>query len=250
MKTTILILIFLLATLSLTAKKPEHNTLTKKEIKKGWELLFNGENSEGWKGISLDHFPTQGWIINNGELKVNATDGAESGNGGDIVTIKSYGPDFELVWDWKMETVGGNSGLKYFVQENRTAKGRKYGYGLEYQILDDMNHPWMKQGKMVPNDYHTLGALYEFFPASSNKKPAPLGEWNKSRILSKNNKVEHWLNGRKILAYERGGKAFMEMLSKSKFNKIENFGQEEKGKILLQDHGGKVSYRNVKIRKL
>lgn len=247
MKTLITTLI-LLTSLSLFAQ--EHNTLSKKEIKKGWTLLFDGKTSDGWKGISKDHFPKHGWIIKDGELKVNATDGAESGNGGDIVTTDVYGPNFDLKWEWKMETVGGNSGLKYFVQENRTKKGKKYGYGLEYQILDDMNHPWMKNGKMVPNDYHTMGSLYEFFPASAKKSPAPLGEWNQSRIICKNNKVEHWLNGKKILTYERGGEEFIEMLKKSKFKHIKNFGQEENGKILLQDHGGKVSYRNVKIRTL
>ncbi|WP_066631017.1 3-keto-disaccharide hydrolase [Labilibacter marinus] len=246
----ILTSILLLSTVIISAQKEENNTLTKKEIKKGWELLFDGKTSDGWKGISLDHFPTHGWVIKNGELKVNATDGAESKNGGDIVTHKAYGPDFILVWDWKMETVGGNSGLKYFVQENRTQKGKKYGYGLEYQVLDDMNHTWMKNGKMEPNDYHTLGSLYEFFPASPKKSPAPLGEWNTSKIVSKNNKVEHWLNGKKILTYERGGEEFLEMLGKSKFKKIKNFGQEDTGKFLLQDHGGKVSYRNIKIRKL
>ena len=108
----------------------------------------------------------------------------------------------------------------------------------------------MKNGKMVPNDYHTLGALYEFFAASPKKKPAPLGEWNRSRIVSKKKIVEHWLNGKKILSYERGGKEFLKMLGKSKFKHIKNFGQEDQGKILIQDHGGKVSYRNIKIRKL
>jgi len=174
-------------------------------------------------------------------------DGSESTNGGDVITLKEYGPDFELSWEWKMLTKGGNSGIKYFVKENLTTNGN-YGYGLEYQILDDMNHPWMLEGKMQPDDYHTIGSLYEFFPASEVKQVKPLGEWNVSRIVSKDMHVEHWLNGEKILQYDRGGRKFQKMLKKSKFRDIENFGQEEKGHILLQDHGSQVHFRNIKIR--
>ncbi len=148
-----------------------------------------------------------------------------------------------------MLTKGGNSGIKYFVKEEITTNGN-YGYGLEYQILDDMNHPWMLEGKMQPNDYHTAGSLYEFFPATEAKKVKPLGEWNSSRIISRSYQVEHWLNGQKILEYERGGKDFVKMLKNSKFKEIENFGQQTHGHILLQDHGSQVSFRNIKIREL
>jgi hypothetical protein len=148
-----------------------------------------------------------------------------------------------------MLTKGGNSGLKYYVKEELTSEG-SYGYGLEYQILDDDNHPWMLEGKMSPNDYHTIGALYEFFAPSETKVVKPLGQWNTSRIVSHKNQVEHWLNGRKVLSYERGGKEYKEQLNKSKFKDIENFGQEERGHILLQDHGSLVYFRNIKIREL
>ena len=229
------------------------NTISKQEQKEGWQLLFDGVSSNGWRGITKENFPQNGWEVMAGELRVNAVNGEESANGGDIVTTEKYGPDFEMKWEWKMYTVGGNSGVKYFVQEENTHKGSYssgYGYGLEYQILDDANHPWMKEGKMTPNDYHTIGSLYEFFPAASTKKVMPLGKWNTSRIVSKDNQVEHWLNGEKILSYERGGKQFMKMLKKSKFKDVEGFGQEKNGHILLQDHGSKVYYRNIKIRQL
>jgi len=223
------------------------NRLSTEEISNGWELLFDGYSSRGWRGITRDEFPSLGWEILSGELRTIAVDGSESTNGGDVITLKEYGPDFELSWEWKMLTKGGNSGVKYFVKENLTTNGN-YGYGLEYQILDDMNHPWMLEGKMQPDDYHTIGSLYEFFPASEVKQVKPLGEWNVSRIVSKDMHVEHWLNGEKILQYDRGGRKFQKMLKKSKFRDIENFGQEEKGHILLQDHGSQVHFRNIKIR--
>lgn len=225
-----------------------NNRLTKEEKENGWKLLFDGYSSEDWRGITKNHFPEQGWEIKNGQIRIVATDGAESGNGGDIITTNKYG-DFELTWEWRMLTKGGNSGVKYYVKEELTDNGN-YGYGLEYQILDDPNHPWMLEGKMKPNDYHTVGALYEFFPPSQDKKVKPLGEWNSSRIIAKNNHVEHWLNGEKILDYQRGGKKFMKMLKKSKFKDVDDFGQAEKGHILLQDHGSKVHFRNIKIREL
>lgn len=224
------------------------NTLSPEEKAANWQLLFDGISTEGWRGIAKTHFPKQGWAIKDGEMRVNATDGAESSNGGDIITTNEYG-DFNLTWEWKMLTKGGNSGVKYYVSEELTESGG-YGYGLEYQILDDANHSWMRTGKMKPNDYHTLGGLYEFFPPSRDKKVKTLGEWNSSRIVSKNNRVEHWLNGEKILEYERGGKDFKKMLEKSKFKHIKNFGQGQKGHILLQDHGSRVHFRNIKIQEL
>ena len=225
-----------------------HNTLTAKEEAAGWKLLFDGHSSTGWRGIKKDRFPKKGWVIESEEIRSHSANGAGSGNGGDIITVEQFG-DFELYWEWEMLTVGGNSGVKYFVKESLTNRGSSSGLGLEYQILDDENHAWMLEGRMKPNDYHTLGALYEFFPPSADKKKVnPLGTWNSSRILSKGHHVEHWLNGEKILEYERGSKEFLEMLEKSKFKDIENFGQEERGHILLQDHPGQVYFRNIKIR--
>jgi len=226
------------------------NKLTEKEKAGGWELLFDGYSTNGWRGIHKESFPETGWEIKNGEIRVTASGGAESAHGGDVITTEQYG-DFELKWQWKLLTKGGNSGLKYFVKESDGEKeNEKYGFGLEYQILDDDNHPWMLEGKMKPNDEHTVGAAYGLFAPSANKKPKPLGEWNQSRIVAKGNKVEHWLNGEKILEYERGSKLFMENLQKSKFKGFQEYGQAEKGHVLLQDHGNKVRFRNIKIRKM
>lgn len=210
-----------------------------------WRLLFDGETTAGWRGINQETFPNEGWQIKDGQLMVNATDGKESGNGGDIITIEQFG-DFVLDWEWKMLTKGGNSGVKYFVKEG-LSENEQYGAGLEYQILDDTNHPWMLEGKMQPGDYHTLASLYEIYPAV-NKSPKPLGEWNHSRIVAKDNHVEHWLNGTKVLEYERGSENFKEKVAESKFHQYKNFGEARRGHILLQDHGSRVAFRNIKIK--
>jgi len=222
-----------------------NNQLTDAERAEGWELLFDGKTTEGWRGVNRADFPGDGWEIKDGAFYCTAKDGAESGNGGDLVTVDKYS-DFELSFEWKMLDAGGNSGVKYFVVEG-LGDNPKHGIGLEYQVLDDANHPWMLEGKMAPGDYRTVSSLYELYTAK-NKKLKPLGQYNQSRILSKGSRVEHWLNGIKVLSYERGSKDFKERVAKSKMKKYENFGEATQGHILLQDHGGRVYYRNIKIR--
>ena len=209
-------------------------------------VLFDGKTSKGWRGINSDHFPETAWQIENNMLTVNTTDGAESGSGGDIITLEKFG-NFELQWEWKMLSKGGNSGVKYYVIE-RTLENMKHGIGLEYQILDDPNHEWMLSGKMAPCDFHTLGSLYEIYPASCDKKPKPLGKWNSSRIVSRNRYVEHWLNGKLILSYDRFSEDFKQKVDESKFREYTDFGQIPEGHILIQDHGSVVQYRNILIK--
>lgn len=221
------------------------NQLTDAEQAEGWKLLFDGETTNGWRGINRDHFPTAGWVIKDGALCCVARDGAESENGGDLITTEQYS-DFELVFEWKMLDVGGNSGVKYFVVEG-LGDNPKHGIGLEYQVLDDANHPWMLDGRLQPGDYRTVSSLYELY-AATNKKLKPLGHYNQSWIVSKGQHVEHWLNGIKVLEYERGGEDYKKRVAASKMKKYENFGQAAEGHILLQDHGGRVCYRNIKIR--
>jgi len=224
------------------------NSISSQEKKEGWELLFDGKSTDKWRGINKETFPSSGWRVENGDLIACAVGGAESGNGGDIITKKQYG-NFILAWEWRMETKGGNSGVKYFVQEGvGTNKG--YGYGLEYQLLDDKYHAWMLEGKMKPNDYHTLGALYEIYPASIDKRPSPLGLWNESRIVSNKNHVEHGLNGQKILEYERGSADFNAKIAASKFKDVKGYGVLPQGHLLLQDHGSIIHFRNIKIKEL
>jgi hypothetical protein len=205
-----------------------------------WIFLFDGSNFSQWRGFHMENFPDSGWYIENHVLH---NDG--SGAGG-LVTKEQYS-SFILEWEWCLYDSGGNSGVKYFVKE-RPDKESNYAFGLEYQMLDDMNHAWMKEGKMTINDYHTTGALYEFFAPSEDKKLMPLGQFNTSKIVVKGNDVEHWLNGIKILEYERGGEKFLEMKAKSKFKDQPEFGQHKEGYILLQDHQSRVGFRNIRIK--
>jgi hypothetical protein len=209
-------------------------TLTKKEKKQGWILLFDGQTTNGWKKANGKPFPEKGWKIENGILSVNPADG----RGGDIITEEEFS-DFELSVDFKI-TKGANSGIKYFILPNSSL-------GCEFQILDDETHPDAKLGK---DGNHLQGGLYDLIPPSPNKKDKPVGEWNNARIISKGNHVEHWLNGKKILSFERGSAEFAAYIAGSKYKNNKEFATPKKSSILLQDHGDVVYFRNIKIRKL
>ena len=230
--------------LCFTTAHAQDNQLTKKEKKEGWQLLFDGKTTSGWKGAFIESFPAKGWKVEAGMLMVEPSGGAESTNGGDIVTLAEYA-DFELVVDFKL-TEGANSGIKYFVAaQQATPASPRSAYGLEFQVLDDERHPDAKLGK---NGNRTISSLYDLIPADNNKPVRPIGEWNTARIVSAGSHVEHWLNGVKVVEYERGGKAFRDLVAGSKYKDVENFGLISKGRILLQDHGNKVFFKNIKIK--
>ena len=219
------------------------NQLTIDEKKQGWDLLWDGKTTEGWRGAKLEEFPSQGWEIKDGELTVLASGGEESAAGGDIVTKELYG-DFELKVDFKL-TPAANSGIKYYV-DTEINKGPGSSIGLEYQILDDALHPDAKLGNHEGS--RTVSSLYDLIKADANKHMNPIGEWNSAHIISKGNHVEHWLNGMKVLEYERNSDDFKKLVSESKYAKWPNLGELEKGQILLQDHGDRVSFKNIKIK--
>lgn len=226
------------------------NQLTSQEKEEGWVLLFDGKTTNGWRGAHLDAFPDHGWHIADGLLVVEKSGGAESTNGGDIVTETEY-TAFELSVDFKI-TEGANSGIKYFVTEKEKQKGS--AYGLEFQILDDARHPDAKLYTTYPGS-RTLGSLYDL-KKSENVHFNGIGEWNTAVVkVFPNNHVEHWLNGVKVLEYERGSEAFREWVKGSKYadpayNTDGAFGEASKGHILLQDHGDEVAFRNIKIKEL
>ncbi len=219
------------------------NNVAVDEIKNGWKMLWDGKTTNGWRGARLDEFPSSGWEIVDGILTVLPSGGAESAAGGDIVTKELYG-DFELMVDFKI-TEGANSGIKYYVDTDIN-KGPGSSIGLEYQILDDARHPDAKLGNHEGS--RTLASLYDLIPASIDKPVNPIGQWNTAQIISKDNHVEHRLNGMTVLKYERKSDDYKKLVSESKYEKWPNFGEAEKGHILLQDHGDRVSFKNIKIK--
>lgn len=219
------------------------NTLSAAEQADGWKLLWDGKTSEGWRGARLDGFPPSGWTIDDGILKVNQGEGKEAANGGDIITTRTY-RNFVLKVDFKI-TEGANSGIKYFVHPDLN-QGAGSAIGCEFQVLDDLRHP---DAKLGVKGNRTLGSLYDLIPAPDNK-PFDISRFNTAMVYVKGTHVEHWLNGVKLLEYERNNQEWNALVADSKYRDWPNFGNWEEGHILLQDHGDEVWYRNVKIKEL
>jgi hypothetical protein len=221
------------------------NTLSAYEKSDGWKLLFDGKTTNGWKGAYKKDFPEKGWEVKDGTLNVLSSNGAESTNGGDIVTKEEYSA-FDLSFDFKF-TPGANSGVKYFVTLSEKNAGS--AIGLEYQVLDDTLHPDAKLGR---DGNRTLGSLYDLIKAEKTKRfiHQP-GQWNTGRVVvTPNNHVVHYHNGVKVLEYDRGSQAFRDLVALSKYKVWKNFGEAPKGHLLLQDHGNEVSFRSIKIKVL
>lgn len=219
------------------------NTISPSESEEGWVLLWDGKTTEGWKGAKLSTFPTKGWKIENGILKVMKSGGAESANGGDIVTTRKY-KNFILKVDFKI-TDGANSGIKYFVNPDLN-KGEGSAIGCEFQILDDDKHP---DAKLGVKGNRKLGSLYDLIPAPKDK-PFKKKEFNTATIIVKDNQVEHWLNGVKLIEYTRNTDMWNALVAYSKYRNWPDFGNAEEGNILLQDHGDEVWFKNIKIKEL
>jgi hypothetical protein len=220
----------------------QDNTLTKKEKKAGWTLLFDGKTSTGWMNAKSKTFPTSGWEVKNGTLSVNPASKKQDG-GGDIVTVDKY-KNFELIVDF-MYTMGANSGIKYFV-DTEVNNGALASIGCEYQVLDDLNHPDAKAGF---EGNRTLAGLYDLI-TPKNKKDNGFEKWNRAKIIVNGSKVQHWLNDNLTVEYERGTPSWKELVARSKFKDSPGFGEVIEGRILLQDHGDSVSYKNIKIREI
>ena len=250
LRTCILTSLLLTTTLYAATPVPPQapNTLTKKEKAQGWRLLWDGKTTAGWVSQRGGPFPTSGWVIKDGLLSTTDLGGKEGGDSGDIVTTRKFA-NYELSVDFRI-TTGANSGILYLVDLSlKQGPGSPVGY--EYQILDDDVHPDAKLGK---DGDRTAASLYDLIPAAGtadHTKPMhPVGEWNTARILVNGTHAEHWLNGVKVLEYDRDSPQFRELIVNSKFKVYPHFAEMHDTCIDLQDHGFPVSFRNIKIREL
>jgi len=227
------------------------NLLSSSDKRTGWKLLWDGRTSDGWRSANSEKFPATGWTMCNGVLTIDGKGGGESRGPGDIITRKRYG-NFELEFDFQI-TPGANSGVKMFVQTDISPLDRVTGkptpigsgIGMEFQVLDDERHPDAKAGI---GGNRTVGSFYDVIAAPQDKKVLPPGQWNHGRIVSRNRRMAFFLNGIKTVEFERGSTAFNEAVAESKFKNIVGFGEWPDGHILLQDHGDRVFFTNVRIR--
>lgn len=195
-----------------------------------WTSLFDGKTLTGWS--APDGAKPEGWTVEaDGVLHFG-------GKGPLLLSDKEYS-SFELEWDWKLAE-GGNNGIKYWV----TKIGGKEWLGIEYQMIDDTKHPdGLKGGS------HNTGSIYDIFDSSKDKKLLPIGEWNHSRVVVKNGKIEHWLNGSLASSADSNSEEWKEHIAKSKFKSKVGFAPGH-GKIMLTAHNDPAWFKNIKIRAL
>ena len=216
---------------------PAPNTLTAAEKKAGWTLLFDGDSLDGWRGYKKPDATDSRWKAADGALTVPADNGKDTHGQRDLITKDTF-EQFELSIEWKLAP-GSNSGIKYFVLEDRDS-----AIGHEYQVIDDERHADAKIGP-----HRQTAAFYDVLPAT-DRPTKPAGEWNTTRIVVRGQTVEHWLNDKKVLQYELNSPALNAAIEKSKFKGNERFGKRQNAHILLQDHGDQVWFRSIKIRRI
>lgn len=227
-------ILFFQCTIAFSQQKKKENT------KKTEVVLFNGTSTDAWKDIKSDRLPEHGWVVNDGVLTVLAKTEQQEG-GHDIITKEQFS-NFELELEVRLSE-GANSGVKYMVVDTYPGKKGQY-LGLEYQLIDNEKHADALLGR---DGNRKMATLYDIFPVAGSLKIYPPGKWNKVKIIVDGNHVEHWLNGKKAVEYNRDSDNFKEMVRLSKYNNLENFGGQKQGHILLQGHGNEVSFRNIKI---
>lgn len=206
-----------------------------------WEVLFDGTNMDKWVSVHVEARPSDGWVIENGTLSVK-----DHRKGQDIITQEEYG-NFELVFDFNLTNIA-NSGIKYLVGDiKNNSTGNTEWNGPEYQIIDDFNHPEVRNHA---HDEGSTASLYLVY-APVNKTLLPSGSWNTGRIIVQGSHIEHWLNGVKVVSCERGSSDFRDRMAATKFKVYDHYGELPAGRIMLTDHDGdKVYFRNIKIRRL
>lgn len=233
-------------TTSTEAATAKVNELSQQEKDAGWVLMFDGKTTDGWRGYLKDGFPEQGWVIEDGALKVQGSGAGEAGGGGGDIIFDQEFENFEFSLDWKVSE-GGNSGIFYLADE---VEGEPiFTSAPEMQILDNERHPDARLGK---DGNRMSGSLYDLIPAVP-QNANPVGEWNTTKIVVDNGKVTHFQNGEQVVQYELWTDQWKEMVADSKFKDWPNFvnagGDDKKGYVGLQDHGDDVWFRNLKIKK-
>jgi cytochrome c len=226
----------LAAIISTSLSSNAQNTLSSKEKKEGWTLLFDGISTAGWRTFNTDK-PGAVWKVSNGELYLDKS--VKEGRG-DLITDQEY-QNYELSLEWKIDACG-NSGVIFNVVEDAKYK-TTYLTGPEMQVLDNTCHP---DAKIIK---HRAGDLYDLI-SCSKETVKPAGEWNLAQIISNNGKMEFWLNGTKVVEFTMHTPQWNEMVANSKFKTMPDFGKALKGHIALQDHGDQVWFRNIKIKVL
>ena len=229
----VIFLQILMMTWPFAAAETNPNTLSNKERAAGWQLLFDGTTFDGWRGYRLPSMPEAGWKIENGLLKT-----VPGVKGRELITGRTFN-DFEFSWEWRIGPAG-NNGIKYFVTEDRPAAP-----GHEYQMIDDERN---EDGKVGP--HRTTAAFYDVLAPAADRPTKPAGEWNQSRVVVSGNRVEHWLNGKKVLQYELGSDRVKKGLAASKFKGFADFGTKIQGHIMLTYHQDECWFRNLKVREI
>ncbi|MCI0420893.1 MAG: DUF1080 domain-containing protein [Acidobacteria bacterium] len=254
-----------------SSKAGVQNTLSAKEKSGGWKLLFDGKTTSGWRGFRKPDFPSECWAVKDGILKRVKQPDSKREECGDIVTLNQY-DNFEFQLEWKIEP-GGNSGVKYLVLENRPStweqayldhhlislkesgktepperltpdRWKHMSMSFELQLIDDTKNA---DARSSPD--RITGALYDLM-APRQRSVLSLTDFNTARIVVRGPQIEHWINGAKVVEFERGGAELQKLIAGSKFKHLDGFGTFAKGHIALQDHNSEVWFKNIKIREL
>jgi len=213
-----------------------------------WINLFDGTSLNGWRAYNGDEMPP-GWMIIDSVLTFTTDQIMEEDydyiGSRDIIYGASEFDNFELYLEWKIPK-GGNSGIFYHLKEGYDGPPE---VAPEYQLLDDKNYEEVHNYKL--KDWQKTGADYAMYsPDTSEKILNPIGEWNSSTIVFTPKRVDHWLNGRKVLSFIPWSEDWYKRRNSGKWSGAPDYAKYKTGFIGLQDHGSNLYFRNIKIKNL